>query len=151
MADDPRLAALCLADCPMSNPAALSSLCSLCSVQRFCSLLCILMASSSLQDCIALSQGSTTASVAALRFPASPARTRAAAASAAQHRLLPRTQKHRGELSSTLAQPARKTCGACFQTPGRQLTLLQEEPRYHQAGPQQHLLREVYLPNPSQR
>lgn len=60
MADDPRLAALCLADCPMSNPAALSSLCSLCSMQRFCSLLCILMASSSLQDCIALSQGSTT-------------------------------------------------------------------------------------------
>lgn len=65
MADDPGLAALCLADCPMSNPAAPSSLCSLCSMQGFCSLLCILMASSSLQDCISLSQGSTTTGVAA--------------------------------------------------------------------------------------
>lgn len=65
MADDPGLPALCLPDCPMSNPAAQSSLCSLCSVQVFCSLLCILMASSSLQGCISLSQGSTTTSVAA--------------------------------------------------------------------------------------
>lgn len=78
MADDPGLAALCLADCPMSNPAVLSSLCSLCSLQGFCSLLCILMASSSLQDCISLSQGSTTTSVAVLIFPASAARARTA-------------------------------------------------------------------------
>lgn len=30
------------------------------------------------------------------------------------------------ELSSTSAQPARKTCGCCFQIPGGQLTLLQK-------------------------
>lgn len=40
--------------------------------------------------------------------------------------LLPRTQRHKGELSCTSAQPARKTCGACFQTPEGQLTLLQK-------------------------
>lgn len=51
---------------------------------------------------------------------------------------LPRTQTHKGKLSSTSAQRARKTWGACFQTPGRQVTLLHEESRYHQAGPLQH-------------
>lgn len=81
MANDPGQAALCLADCPMSNPTAPSSLYSLCSLQGFCSLLCILMASSSLQDCISLSQGSTTTSVAAPRFlpqPLAPERPRRA-------------------------------------------------------------------------
>ena len=123
----------------MSKLAAPSLFRSLCSVCRCAALLCIQMTSSSLQDCIAVIQCSTT-SIAGPRFLASPAHARTAQASATLYRFLPRTQKHKGMLRSTLAQHARKTCGACFQIPGRQVTPLHEEPRYHQAGPQQHLL-----------
>lgn len=137
MADDPGLAALCLPDCPMSNPAAPSSSCSLCSMQGFYSLLCIQLASRLPAGLHLSESGLHYNKSGCSRFPASPASARTGS-----------WQGHKNTKgSSTSAQPARKTCGAWFQIPGGQLTLLQEEPRCHQAGPQQHLLREVYLPN----
>lgn len=98
------------------------------------------MTLSSLQDCIAVIQCSTTRTVAGPRFLASPAHARTAQASTTQYMFLPRTQKHKGKLSTALAQRARKTYGTCFQIPGRQVSPLHKEPRYHLAGPQQHLL-----------
>lgn len=69
-----------------------------------------------------------------------PAHAKMAQASTAQYWFLSAndTNPHKGKLTSTLAQRARKTWGACFQTPGKQVTLLHEESRYHQACSLQH-------------
>lgn len=137
--------------CPMSE-LMLPASCSLCTVRCFAALRCIQMMSSSPQDCIAAVQCATTTSGAGPRFLALPAHTRRAEANAPQYGFLPRTQKLKGNVSSTSAQHTKKKSGACFQTLGTQDTdscRAKVSPGRSPAASSP--LREVHLPTLTQR